>query len=38
VNIFIGINIILGLIFTDKYFQGKRNSRYPGNWTKGDSA
>jgi hypothetical protein len=38
VNIFIGINIILGLILTDKYFQGKRNSRYAGNWTKGDSA
>lgn len=38
VNIFIGINIMLGLILTDKYFQGKRNSRYAGNWTKGDSA
>ncbi len=31
VNIFIGINIILGLILTDKYFQGKRNSRHTGN-------
>jgi hypothetical protein len=31
VNIFIGINIILGLILTDKYFQGKRNSRHAGN-------
>jgi hypothetical protein len=30
VNIFIGINIILGLILVDKYLQGKRNVSHTG--------
>lgn len=38
VNIFIGINVILGLILIDKYMQGKKNSRYAGRLTKSDSA
>jgi hypothetical protein len=38
VNIFIGINVILGLILVDKYMQGKKNAGHPGHWTKGDSA
>jgi hypothetical protein len=38
VNIFIGINVILGLILIDKYMQGKKNASHNGHWTKGDSA
>jgi hypothetical protein len=38
VNIFIGINAILGLILIDKYMQGKKDARHTGHWTKGDSA
>ena len=38
VNIFIGINVILGLILLDKYMQGKKNARHTGHLTKGDSA
>ncbi|HXB28685.1 MAG TPA: hypothetical protein VNW49_02645 [Puia sp.] len=38
VNIFIGINVMLGLILVDKYMQGKKNSRDAGRLTKGDSA
>ena len=37
VNIFIGINVILGLILVDKYMQGKKNAGHTGQWTKGDS-
>jgi hypothetical protein len=35
VNIFVGINIVLGLILLDKYMQEKKNA---GHWSKGDSA
>jgi len=39
VNIFIGINTILGLILVDKYLQGKKNNgRGDGHWSKSDSA
>lgn len=38
VNIFIGINIILGLILADKYLREKKKSKHAGVWTKGDSA
>jgi hypothetical protein len=38
VNIFVGINIILGLILIDKYMQGKKNTGHAGHWSKGDSA
>jgi hypothetical protein len=38
VNIFIGINAILGLILVDKYLQGKKNTGRDGHWSKGDSA
>jgi hypothetical protein len=38
VNIFIGINIILGLILVDKYLQGKKNSGNTDRLSKGDSA
>jgi hypothetical protein len=38
VNIFIGINVILGLILVDKYMQGRNKSGHDGHWTKGDSA
>jgi hypothetical protein len=38
VNIFIGINAILGLIFIDKYMRGRKKVTYTGGWTKGDSA
>jgi hypothetical protein len=38
VNIFIGINVILGLILLDKYLQGKKNTEHDGHWSKGDSA
>ena len=31
VNIFIGINVILGLILTDKYLQSRRNTRQTGH-------
>ena len=35
VNIFVGVNIVLGLILLDKYMQEKKNA---GHWSKGDSA
>jgi hypothetical protein len=35
VNIFVGINIVLGLILLDKYMQEKKNA---GHWSKDDSA
>ncbi len=38
VNIFIGINVILGLILVDKYLQGKKRAGHDGHWTRGDSA
>jgi hypothetical protein len=38
VNIFIGINIILGLILVDKYMQEKKNSKHTSHQPKGDSA
>jgi len=38
VNIFIGINVILGLILLDKYMQGRKKDRHSGEWSKGDSA
>jgi hypothetical protein len=38
VNIFIGINIILGLILLDKYMQGRKKDGRSGEWSKGDSA
>jgi uncharacterized protein YfkK (UPF0435 family) len=38
VNIFIGINTILGLILLDKYMQGKKKDSHTGEWSKGDSA
>lgn len=38
VNIFVGINVILGLILLDKYMQGKKNTGHDGHWSKGDSA
>ena len=38
VNIFIGINVILGLILIDKYMQRKKNSSHASRLTKGDSA
>jgi hypothetical protein len=38
VNIFIGINVILGLILIDKYMQGKKNASHTGRLTKEDSA
>jgi hypothetical protein len=38
VNIFIGINTILGLILFDKYMQGRKKASHPGQLTKGDSA
>jgi hypothetical protein len=38
VNIFIGVNVILGLILVDKYMQGKKNAGHDGHWSKGDSA
>jgi hypothetical protein len=37
-NIFIGINVILGLILADKFMQEKKNTRQAGHWSKGDSA
>jgi hypothetical protein len=38
VNIFIGINVILGLILIDKFMQSKRNASHDGHWSKGDNA
>jgi hypothetical protein len=38
VNIFIGINVILGLILIDKYLQRKKNTGHGGHWSGGDSA
>jgi len=38
VNVFIGINTILGLILLDKYLQGRKKEDHTGQWTKGDSA
>ena len=38
VNIFIGINVILGLILIDKYMQGKKNAAQDVHWSKGDNA
>ena len=38
VNIFIGINTILGLILFDKYMQGKKKGGRTGQLTKGDTA
>jgi hypothetical protein len=38
VNIFIGINVILGLILIDKFLQGKKNPTGDGQWSKGDNA
>ncbi len=37
VNIFIGINVILGLNLIDKYMQGKKNDRHTGHMTKSGS-
>ena len=38
VNIFIGINTILGLILLDKYMQERKKDDHAGQWIKGDSA
>jgi hypothetical protein len=38
VNIFIGINTMLGLILLDKYMQGRKKDGRSGEWSKGDSA
>jgi hypothetical protein len=38
VNIFVGINVILGLILVDKFMQGKKNTGHADPWSKGDSA
>ena len=38
VNIFIGINVILGLILLDRYLQGKKNNPQSDHWPKSDSA
>ena len=38
VNIFIGINVFLGLILIDKYLQSKKNTSHDGRWSKGDNA
>jgi hypothetical protein len=38
VNIFIGINVILGLILIDKFMQGKKNAAHDGRLSKGDNA
>ena len=37
VNVFIGINTILGLILLDKYLQGRKKEAHAGPWTGGDS-
>jgi hypothetical protein len=38
VNIFIGINVILGLILLDKYMQSRKKATHDGHWSKGDNA
>jgi hypothetical protein len=38
VNIFIGINVILGLILIDKFMQGRKNTSHDGHWSKDDNA
>ena len=38
VNIFIGINTILGLILLDKFMQGRKKEGRLGEWSKRDSA
>ena len=38
VNIFIGINAILGLILLDKYMQSRKKAAHDGHWSKGDNA
>jgi hypothetical protein len=38
VNIFVGINVILGLILVDKFMQGKKKASRVGRWSEGDSA
>jgi hypothetical protein len=38
VNIFIGINVILGLILIDKFMQGRKNATHDGRWSKRDNA
>jgi hypothetical protein len=38
VNIFIGINVILGLILLDKYMQGKKNNSNTHRLSEGDTA
>jgi hypothetical protein len=38
VNIFVGVNVILGLILVDKYMQEKKNARRLGRWSKDNSA
>ncbi len=38
VNIFIGINIILGLILIDKFMQSRKNASHNGHWSKNDNA
>jgi hypothetical protein len=38
VNIFIGINVILGLILIDKYMQGRKNAAHDDRWSKEDNA
>ena len=38
INIFIGINVILGLILADKYMEGKKKTGSEKRWTKGDTA
>jgi hypothetical protein len=38
VNIFIGINVILGLILIDKFMQSWKNASHNGDLSKGDNA
>jgi hypothetical protein len=38
VNIFIGINVILGLILIDKIMQSRKNASHDGHWSKEDNA
>ena len=38
VNIFIGINVILGLILIDKFMKRKKNATHDGRWTREDNA
>ena len=37
-NIFIGINLILGLFLMDKYLGQKKKNKHEGRWSKGDTA